>query len=83
MLAAGASVTGADFTITPDTVPPSAAITSIVNGSTLTALAFIQGTAADNVVVQSKINIAARDLNNGLWWAGQSQAWVSTRRAGL
>lgn len=63
------SVSNINFTIAPDYESPTLAITSIIDGSTLTALSYISGTASDNIGVDS-IAAAAEDITAGLWWNG-------------
>jgi RHS repeat-associated protein len=72
----GSTTSGVNFSISPDNTPPASAITSFVNGSTLTALSSISGTASDNTGV-GKIFFAVEDLNTGLWWDVNSQQWLT------
>ncbi|MCX5794776.1 MAG: IPT/TIG domain-containing protein [Elusimicrobia bacterium] len=74
---AGSSISNADFSIAPDTVPPSISITSIVNGSTVSALNTIQGTVQDAVALNGSVDLAVRDLATGLWWSGQAGHWAA------
>ncbi|MBI2787280.1 MAG: fibronectin type III domain-containing protein [Elusimicrobia bacterium] len=70
-----APVSGVDFAFYIDTTPPVSAF-SFVAGSTLTALATIQGTATDDTALIGPMRLAAQDLDNGLWWDASKQDWV-------
>ncbi|MBI2787283.1 MAG: IPT/TIG domain-containing protein [Elusimicrobia bacterium] len=74
-LTTAAPTTGVDFAFYIDTTPPVSAF-SFVAGSTLTALATIQGTAADDTALIGPMRLAAQDLDNGLWWDASKQDWV-------
>ncbi|MBI2787281.1 MAG: fibronectin type III domain-containing protein [Elusimicrobia bacterium] len=70
-----APVSGVDFAFYIDTTPPVSAF-SFVSGSTLTALATIQGTASDDTATIGPLLMAAQDLDTGLWWNASGQDWV-------
>ncbi len=74
---AGASVSNVNVTLSPDSAPSLSAISSIPNGSTITVLTSIAGTATDNVGV-GQLALAAHDLTFDVWWNANAQQWFST-----
>lgn len=75
-LTTSAPVSGVDLAFIIDTTPPVSAFSGFVSGSTLTALARIQGTATDDTAMIGSMRLAAQDLDNGLWWDASTQNWV-------
>ncbi|MBI3553154.1 MAG: hypothetical protein HY077_11620 [Elusimicrobia bacterium] len=74
---ANSTTSGTDFSIFSDTTPPFSSITSLVSGSTLTALSSITGTASDDAGVAA-ILLAAHDLDADLWWDPGAQQWLTS-----
>jgi len=72
----GADVSGADFSLAPDTSAPTVSIIYPSEGSILTTLDQIVGIAYDNIGVVS-IDGAVQDLTTGLWWSGELGSWIS------
>jgi hypothetical protein len=76
-VALGASISGIDFSIGLDTTPPMGAITTPVDGSTISALGIIEGTAQDDVAIEGRVDLAVHDLGTGLWWDGENRRWLA------
>jgi hypothetical protein len=74
----GGSVAGLDFSIAPDTAPPSVAVGTPVDGSTIAVLGTISGTAADEVAATGSVDLAVHDPASDLWWDSQARQWVSS-----
>ncbi|HEX4048309.1 MAG TPA: fibronectin type III domain-containing protein, partial [Elusimicrobiota bacterium] len=75
--AAGVPVANVNATLAPDDTPPASGISSIPNGSTVTVLSSIAGTATDNVGV-GQVALAVHDLTFDLWWNAGSQQWFGS-----
>ncbi|MBI5244339.1 MAG: carboxypeptidase regulatory-like domain-containing protein [Elusimicrobia bacterium] len=60
-----------------DAAPPVSAVTFPMNGSSPDTLAFLSGTAADNVAV-SRVDVAVRRKSDGKWWDGAAWSYSST-----
>ncbi|HXS99087.1 MAG TPA: IPT/TIG domain-containing protein [Elusimicrobiota bacterium] len=73
---AGVAVHGADFSIADDTIPPTSSILSPVDGSSITSLSLIQGTAQDNGVLTGLVRVAVEDLANSKWWDSVGRQWI-------
>src|SRR6185369_9801020 len=71
----GSTTSAVDITVSPDSTAPASSVTSIVNGSTLTALSSIAGTAADDIGV-SRLSLGVHDATSDQWWTGGQ--WIST-----
>ncbi|TPW21437.1 MAG: hypothetical protein FD126_687, partial [Elusimicrobia bacterium] len=76
------SVAGIDFQLDLDQTLPAAAATSLVDGSTLTALSYIEGTASDDVAVGG-VSLAVEDLDRGLWWKPAERRWITSAETPL
>ncbi|MDE2293513.1 MAG: Ig-like domain-containing protein, partial [Elusimicrobia bacterium] len=67
-LIANSVAQAADITLTPDSQPPSVAITAPADASTTTVELFaISGTAADDAAV-SQLKFGLQRLSDGAWW---------------
>ncbi|MBU2572911.1 MAG: fibronectin type III domain-containing protein, partial [Elusimicrobia bacterium] len=76
----GAELSGLNFSIFPDTIPPVLAVSSPVNNSSISGLDVILGTTRDNTGVDS-IYAAVEDLSAGRWWNPDDGIWISTGNA--
>ncbi|MBI3564673.1 MAG: hypothetical protein HY079_05705 [Elusimicrobia bacterium] len=73
----GAAVTGVDIALAVDNTPPTSRVTSLVDGSTISALSAIAGTAADATGVD-RVELAVHDLTFDVWWNASAGQWQAS-----